>query len=147
MRLFVYGTLMEPTFQEALLDKTYEMAKATLYGYEKVADQDGYLFLKENPKAHVNGAMITLTHEEVKVLNGWENVPEYDLKGVRVVRNLEEVEHYSAFAYMKNDPQEGTPVSMDLLYMKSYDEVMADISKFRKDHAMPHRRRVRCCGE
>ena len=72
--LFVYGTLRDAEYQQALFGRTLAVAPATLPDWAAVMAENGYLTVVRAPGEHVAGDLIALDDEALALADAWEDV-------------------------------------------------------------------------
>ena len=75
--LFSYGTLRDPALQKILFGNVIEMQSSRLDGWSLYRATDGYLFIKPSNNASVEGMLLSLTGEQLRRADQWEEVPLY----------------------------------------------------------------------
>jgi gamma-glutamylcyclotransferase (GGCT)/AIG2-like uncharacterized protein YtfP len=75
--VFVYGTLRDAEYQQALFGRTLPTRPATLPGWRAVVAEGGYLTVVVEPADTVNGDLITLDETALATADAWEDVPLY----------------------------------------------------------------------
>lgn len=142
MRLFIYGSLMMPQVRKNLLSKDLEVSPGILDGYEKKADQSGYLFIDEKEGQATNGGILYIGKEEQEILDAWEDVPVYELIPVKV-RCEDKIQ--LAFTYTRKNA-DGKPVPPDTYALKTEAEVVDEVKRFLRKYDLHHYdKNKRCC--
>jgi gamma-glutamylcyclotransferase (GGCT)/AIG2-like uncharacterized protein YtfP len=74
--LFVYGTLRDAEYQQAIFDRPLPMQAATLAGWRVVVAESGYLTIVPAPGERLAGDVIELDTADLARADAWEG-PEY----------------------------------------------------------------------
>lgn len=77
IQLFVYGTLRDAEYQQALFDHVVPTRPATLAGWLVVVAESGYLTLIAAPGEVAAGDLIALDDAELALADAWEE-PAYE---------------------------------------------------------------------
>lgn len=128
--LFAYGTLRDWTWRHALLGAEYPAEPATLPGWERVALPGyGYLSIRRNPAAAVDGVLIALDSTGRETTDAWEEVPRYGTVAVNVHTAHGTV---AAFAYVYAGEHDGAEPFGDTTRFAALcrDDVEREIAAF-----------------
>jgi gamma-glutamylcyclotransferase (GGCT)/AIG2-like uncharacterized protein YtfP len=130
--LFVYGTLRDGEYQQALFGRTLPTRPATLHGWRAVVAEGGYLTVVREPADAVSGDLIALDDAALATADAWEDVPLYTRVPVEV-RTAGDFA-VSAQVYVRaTASRERAPDG--LLAQHDRREVLAQIREFRLRHA------------
>lgn len=83
MRLFLYGTLLDPDVLAKVAGRHIPIAPATLHGWRRVATPDGRYPTLRRARAVVDGALVAVNSATLARLAAYEG-PSYRLTGVVV---------------------------------------------------------------
>lgn len=74
MRIFVYGTLMEPHIQKRVLGKEKEVNEFTLHGYKLSDDKvyGAYPTIEKDNNGTVKGVIFPVDEQEISLLDSYE---------------------------------------------------------------------------
>ena len=75
--LFSYGTLRDQSVQRIIFGNTVPMRPAVLNDWSLHKGADGYLFIKPEVDEKVSGMMLTISQEQLRRADQWEEVPLY----------------------------------------------------------------------
>ncbi|MEK6907364.1 MAG: gamma-glutamylcyclotransferase family protein [Nanoarchaeota archaeon] len=73
--LFVYGTLMGSELRNKLLGRKIDAVPDSLYGFKKIEiniENEKYLGIVKNGNSSINGLIIKITNEELRLLDEYE---------------------------------------------------------------------------
>jgi gamma-glutamylcyclotransferase (GGCT)/AIG2-like uncharacterized protein YtfP len=73
-RLFAYGTLRDPEYQQALFGYRLTTQPATLPDWAAVMGENGYLTLIHAPGEAVSGELLDLDDDALALADAWEDV-------------------------------------------------------------------------
>lgn len=125
--LFSYGTLRDPELQEALFDRTFTTAAATLHGYV-IVSTGTYLTATKHPGGFIRGALVRLDEEGYRIADRWENLEVYVRK--EAVALDEAGNRVPCFFYLRPDMQ-GAIVTDERLSDLPREQMLAEIRAFR----------------
>ncbi len=94
--LFVFGTLRDRAVLRALFGREPRIRSAVLGGHRTCIAPDGYLCLLSDAGSEVDGSLLDLSIEELRVADQWEEVPLYARRRchVRTGSGVEEAFYY-----------------------------------------------------
>jgi gamma-glutamylcyclotransferase (GGCT)/AIG2-like uncharacterized protein YtfP len=134
--LFVYGTLRDAEYQEALFGRALSTRPATLPDWRAVVAEGGYLTVVPEPADAVNGDLIALDDAALATADAWEEVPLYARVPVEV-RTAGDIT-VSAQVYVRaTAARERAPEG--LLAQHDRREVLEHIREFRLRRALHER--------
>ena len=123
--LFTYGTIGDAEIFERLLQRPPQYQSARLKNYGLFVHPDnGYLFVKPQPSEIVAGHLIWIDHQELQLLDLWEDLPLYQRELLEIETNTESLK---AFVYTQNDTKGDPPTPTTLNDRK---QVFDDIDEF-----------------
>ena len=94
-RIFVYGTLKSEKVQRELFGKVLKKAPARLENYALFEAEDGWYFVREEKGKSVEGFIIEMDDDDLKICDAFEYYPEmYQKRPVEVVTGEKKVEAY-----------------------------------------------------
>lgn len=131
-RLFVYGTLRDAEYQQALFGRTLPMRPATLPDWAAVIAENGYLTVVRAPGERVDGDLIAPDDEALALADAWEDVPSYE----RVPIEARDGEGTAVAAFVYVRATAATERAPDgLLARHDRAAVLAQIVRCRDDYA------------
>lgn len=101
--LFAYGTLLEPSVQEALWGAAVEVRPARLHGWKKAMAADGHPFVVPRAASEVKGGLLSLTQDQVWRADTWEALPAYARRRLLVRAGTAGEAPVLAEAYLRQD--------------------------------------------
>jgi gamma-glutamylcyclotransferase (GGCT)/AIG2-like uncharacterized protein YtfP len=127
--LFTYGTLQDPQLQKALLGKTHSGQKAWLNGWGLFMGEDGYLFVKPFPGGRVQGHILFLDTDDLRITDNWEDLAVYTRERCRVF--ISGSDCIDTWIYTRRHGT-GVPYHGDLFHGRDQISVLTDIENTLK---------------
>jgi len=124
--LFVYGTLSDAEMRSNLFAAVVPAAPATLKNY-RLRSHEGFLFASPYDGSSIEGLIISLTSEQLRIADAWEDVPVYTRTKVLVTCSHRRIE---ACTYARPGIK-GTRATSSEICSFSKEEVLLMIQDFR----------------
>lgn len=128
IKLFAYGTLTDQTIQKALLGKELAATEAILANFRLYEASDGYYFVQREQGYRVKGVVLTVTEQQLKVIDLWEEVPVYirEKATINTTNGIEDV-----FIYTRPFIT-GVPVKEPKISALSEEDILKEIHLFKE---------------
>ena len=127
--LFSYGTLKDPEIQKALFGHQLEMRQAFLKDWRLYSAADGYFFIKQENGFSVEGCILYVTQEQLRIADWWEEVPDYER--MRITAHAEDRGACAAQVYTRPDGM-GRPVKHSGISDHVLEQVISEAKKLKK---------------
>lgn len=132
-KIFVYGTLKSDKVQFELFGKTLEKYPARLKHFSLFEAEDGWYFVKERVGGVVEGFVVEMDDEDLKICDAFEYCPTmYERKMVKVVVNNELINTYAYFRIDDVGKYKGVTVSGGYSKLDEDEFIATEVKRFKE---------------